>query len=179
MNDRVLNYNISEYLDLFYKEHKNTKFAMYITAKQAAYVIGDEYIHWDKVVGLSQVLFPSRNYNEEDLYEGAISIYSIGDFLTIYIPDVVDPVQYECLKELLTDVLEYEKQQEVRIIDEGIDYYLNDAKERIGHVVEEDEVIISEPVTFSIAGEKEETVIGRAHNLSNMRDEEIPVGGLK
>ena len=177
-NGKVLNYSISKYLDFYYKKKKNEKIAIYITAKQTVYMLGNEYIHFEKVIAMSKALFPYRGYNQENFYEGAVSIYSVGPYLTIYIPDVIDPIQYECLSEILDEIIKYEDEEQIRILVEGKDYYMNEARSKLGPNIEEDEVLITEPIPYEEFGLKTEMIFGRPHNMMNYHhEEESHLGG--
>ena len=82
---RVLNYSVSDFLDLYYKRHDYTKLVLFITTKQTVFLEGNLNDHWTKTILLSQNLFPNRNYNHMRYYEGAISVFSVGDTLDIEI----------------------------------------------------------------------------------------------
>ena len=179
----VINFSISKYLDLFYKKHKYTKLAMVITPKQVAYLMGNLIDHWPKAVKLSQTLFPQKNYNHNhlydgeiriysvggDLYDGGIWIYSVGDKLTIELPDFLDLAQYQCLEELLNEVIEYEKEKNVKILDFDVNEMLNKAKSNLCESYDSTEVIITKPVNLSNDPTIREIMAGKPHNLQNLK----------
>ena len=174
-NKRVLNFSVSDYFDLFYKYHDRKKLVAFITPKQVAYMIGTYYDHWEKTTLLSQQLFPYRNYDHNNLYEGAISMYSVGDDLEIYMPDVIDKIQYQCLRELINEIDEYEKNNDVNIDHSVFDRngILEEAKSKLRNIKEEDEEIISEPITFG-----KDIMDGRPHNILSYHNDENKILGV-
>ncbi len=172
-SDSILNISISDYLDLYYKHHQRKKLVLFITKKQTAYIVGNQIDHWGKMVILSQQIFPKRNYNHDRYYEGAITIFSLGNDLEIYIPEKIDYIQYLCLAELLKDIGKYEKDNNIKI-DETIVFglhssslnheeILKEVQSIISPINENDEEIISERVTLG-----NDIMEGRTNNIKNI-----------
>lgn len=175
--NRVLNYSISEYLDLYYKKHKYNKYnklAMVITPNQVAYSIGNIKDHWDKTIDLSKTLFPTRNYDHNNLYEDGIWIYSVGEDITIQIPQYsIDAAQYQCLEELINDVLKYESENNVKVFDYNVEEILSQLKRKIISSYESDEVIITKPTIWNDKFLGKEVMNGKPHNLKNVKQYDI------
>ena len=167
--ERFLTFSISEYLDLFFKKRDPEKLGMVITNKQVAYSIGNYLDHWAKTVELSKTMYPNRGYNHAYYYQSGIWIYSTGNDITINLPDVLNKTQYECLKELVNDILEYEEENNVKIEYFDPESVLSEAKEKLGRTYDydSDEVIMTESKTWQNSFSTE-TMSAKAHNLKEI-----------
>ena len=163
-SERVLNVSISDYFDLYYKHHQRKKLVLFITKKQMAYMVGNQIDHWGKTAILSQQLFPERNYDYDRYYEGAISIYSVGNDIEINLPDAIDKTQYECLVELINEIEKYEKENNIKIEYFGDkEELLNEARSKIKPTIEDDEEIISEQIMWG-----EDIIDSKPHNIKKI-----------
>ena len=137
-----------EYLKMYYETGKCHKLVILITKSQIVYELGGNN-HLDMALNLCKRMFPNRNYNEENIYENAIFLCSIGYDLAVDIPKEISYEQYVCLKKIISDVDRFRE-------DFGLDtecYFdedslLESSKKRIKDnlELEKDEVIIGIPL---------------------------------
>ena len=173
-DDKVLNYSISDYLDLHYKKNIDEKLVLLITPNQTAYMKGEAFDHWPKMVKLSRVLFPNGGYdkNYNSAYEGGVWIFSNGELVDIYVPGEINKVQYQCLEEILADISKYEKENNVHVLEEDftVESILSEAKTHVTNKEEElGEVILTEPIITKNQINIEEETFGRPHNFENVK----------